>query len=381
MEKTIGEDEIKSLEEEIDLAVDRLFVEKTRELAESPSMESQSVRATYEMGKSVVEEPLHAPSEPLPFLKPLDKVETQLLSVEWEITKEGLEKTRREIINFRSTLKEKPDIVSVLNLMEKVLNHMLKNETNIHPLLIKFLLDSKETIKLLMKKETIPEIKIYKRLAFEGIEARFSYLEKPKDTQVQPLSASSSEEVTKPEIPVEEWNKIEEMLNKMNLFSEKMEPILKKIEQQLSTLEQLTGKSQEPIIETRHPPVDITIFKIDEKLFGVKSDNILRLFKIPNTFYDKYSHQQTIRLKDFDVRMIDLKKILSIQGGAPKKEIKLILLKDNGGYKGLIVEQVLKRLSTQSEFESGAGEYFLGTIQWRYHEHPLEIPILDIKKL
>jgi len=381
MEKTIGEDEIKSLEEEIDLAVDRLFVEKMGELIENPSMESQSVGAAYEMGKSEIEEPLHPPSEPLPSLKPLEKVETQLLSVEWEITKEGLEKTKKEVIDFRSLLKGKPDIASVLNFMEKVLNYMLKNEANIHPVLIKFLLDSKETIKLLMRKETIPEIKIYKRLAYDGIESRFANLEKSKDTQIRPPSPPSGEEITKPEIPMGGWNKIEEMLNKINLFSEKMEDILKKIEQQLSSLEQMTRKSPERLLETEHPPLDITVFNVDEKLFGVESDKVFKLFKVPNTFYDKYSHQQTIRLKDFEVRMIDLKKILSIQGGGPQKEIKLLIVKDNGEYKGLIVEKVLKRLPSQSEFETGTSEYFLGMIQWTYHEHPVEVPVLDLKKL
>ena len=381
MEKTIGEDEIRSLEEEIDLAVDRLFVEKTRELMESPSMESQSVGAAYEMGKSEIEEPLHPPSEPLQSLKPLEKVETQLLSVEWEITKEGLEKTKKEVIDFRSMLKGKPDIASVLNLMEKVLNHMLKNEANIHPVLVKFLLDSKETIKLLMKKETISEIKIYKRLAYDGIEARFANLEKSKDTLIRPPSPPSGEEITKPEIPMGGWNKIEEMLNKINLFSEKMEDILKKIEQQLSSLEQMTRKSPERLLETKHPPLDITVFKMDEKLFGVESDKVLKLFKVPNTFYDRYLHQQTFRLKDFEVRMIDLRKILSIQRGGPQKEIKLLIVKGNGKYKGLIVEQVLKRLPNQSEFETGTSEYFLGMIQWTYHENPVEVPILDLKKL
>jgi hypothetical protein len=309
-------------------------------------------------------------------------VETQLLSVEWEITKEGLEKTKKEVIDFRSMLKGKPDIASVLNLMEKVLNHMLKNEANIHPMLVKFLLDSKETIKLLMKKETISEIKIYKRLAYDGIEARFANLEKSEDTPIRPPSPPAGEEITKPEIPMGGWNKIEEMLNKINLlFSEKMEDILKKIEQQLSSLEQMTRKSLERLLETKHPPLDITVFKMDERLFGVESDKVFKLFKVPNTFYDKYSHQQTIRLKDFEVRMIDLRKILSIQRGGPQKEIKLLIVKGNGKYKGLIVEQVLKRLPNQSEFETGTSEYFLGMIQWAYHEHPVEVPILDLKKL
>ena len=68
--------------------------------------------------------------------------------------------------------------------MEKVLIHMIKNEENIQPPWIKFLLDSKETIKLLMRKETEGEINIYKQLAYLGIEARFSCLEGMKEAKI-----------------------------------------------------------------------------------------------------------------------------------------------------------------------------------------------------
>jgi hypothetical protein len=42
--------------------------------------------------------------------------------------------------------------------MEKALARMVKNDENIQPQQIKFLLDSKETIKLLMKRETEGEM-------------------------------------------------------------------------------------------------------------------------------------------------------------------------------------------------------------------------------
>ena len=101
-------------------------------------------------------------------------MEAQLLSLEWEITEEKLKKTREEVLALRELLKQKTDIASILSDMEKVLSHMIENEENIRPPWIKFLLDSKETIKLLMRKETEGEINIYKQLAYLGIEARFS---------------------------------------------------------------------------------------------------------------------------------------------------------------------------------------------------------------
>jgi hypothetical protein len=133
-------------------------------------------------------------------------------------------------------------------------------------------------------------------------------------------------------------------------------------------------------METGPLPVSITVFKIDDRLFGVESEKIFKLFKVPNTFQEKYLNLQKIRLKDFEVKMINLKKLLSIQGGEPKGEIKILMVKGNGEYKGFMIDQVLKKLSATSDKEGESGEYFSGIIHSTYKEQRVEIPILDLKK-
>ncbi len=166
----MGEEDLKGLEEEIDSAVDRLFVEKKRNVAESflmesppsepslkspvleppmkppilepsmkspifePAMEPSLLEPSYEMEKIFdLESSLHPPSVPIPFLKSIEKMEAQLLSLEWEITEERLQKTREEVLALRELLKHKADITSILSDMEKVLSLMIKNEENIKP--------------------------------------------------------------------------------------------------------------------------------------------------------------------------------------------------------------------------------------------------------
>ena len=381
MEKTIGEDDIKGLEEEIDSAVDRLFVEKKIGLAESVRMEPPILEPSYEIEKKIdVGRSPHPPSKPFPLLESFEKVETHLLALEWEITEENIKKTKEEVLVLRRISEEKPDIISVLSLMEKVLNHMLRNEENISPQMIKFLLDSKETIKLLMKKESSSEISVYKQLAQLGIEARFSCLQGINDDKRKRPGLSLSEEITRAEVPPTAGKQIEELLNKMNLFSEKMGEIIKKFDQHLFRIEQRLVQSSEKLVEKRALSVNVTVFKVDEKFFGVESDKVFKLFRVPSTFHNKYSNQEKIRLKDFEVRLIDLKKIFSIQGGDRKGEATILTVKENGGYKGLIVDQVLKKLSTPADIGREYGDYFLGMIHWTYQDHPVEIPILDLKK-
>ena len=460
MDKLTGEEDFKGLDEEIDDAVDRLFVENKRGVTKSASIESPlpersmeppasepskrpstlkpsteplmeppmeppslepSIRSPileptmkppvlepsmktsllepsyeFELEKNINLEssPPHSPTPlpaPVPYLKSVEKMEAQLLSLEWEITDEKLKKTWEEVLALRELLKQKPDMTAILNYMEEILDHMIKNEENIQPPWIKFLLDSKETIKLLMRKETDGEINIYKQLAHLGIDARFSRLEGIRDTKIVPPSFVKGQRIEKAGafIPAEKKiesisiaeKKIEDMSNKMNLFMEKVENIFTAMKQQISKLEDTTPKPPIPSEEARSKTVSVTIFKVDEKLFGVETEKVFKLFKVPLNFQQKYSDQSKIRLKDLEVRIINLKKILSIPGRERAGgEMRILAVKDNGEYKGLMVDQVLKQLSTLFEKKGEVGEYFSGVIHSTYQEQPVEIPILNLKK-
>jgi chemotaxis signal transduction protein len=440
MDKLMEEEDLKGLEEEIDNAVDRLFVERKGDRVESllmesppvepplkpstvepsmrppvpespinphpfepsitspilepsvessllePSVESSLLEPSYEFEKSLdVERALNPPSAtssapvPIPFLKSIERMEAQLLSLEWEITEEKLEKARKEIVALKELLKQKADMTSILGRMENVLNHMIKNEEGIRPPWVKFLLDSKETIKLLMRKETSGEIDIYKQLAYLGIEARFSCLEGMKDTKINE-APSKKGEVQASGLSTLAEKKIGEMSRSVHLFMERVEEIFGTIQQQIVKLEETSRKPSPPSVEAKLPTINVTIFKIDERLFGVESEKVFKLFKVPKTFEEKYSDQQEIRLRDFEVKMVDLKKLLAIQEGGPKEHIRILTVKENGEYKGIMVDEVLKRVSILSERMGEAGGYFSGVIHLTHQEQVVEIPILDLKK-
>lgn len=326
------------------------------------------------------------PPVPMTFLKSIEKMEAQLLSLEWEITGEKLKKTREEVILLKDLMKQKADISSILTWMDKVLTHMIKNEENIQPPWIKFLLDSKETIKLLMKKDTERETQIYKQLAYHGIEARFSCLREMEEASIPSPSLPLREESVHEEIFVQAGKGMEEALNQMNSVSGKMDEVIGKMDEvlgkmdiYLSEIRPLTSKFSE-LLEDRTLRVNVTIFKVDEKLFGVESQKVFKLFKVPNTFQEKYSNQPKVRLRDLEVEMIDLKKLLSIHTETPKDEIRILTVKDNGRVRGFMIDEVLSKLSALSDQRRGGGEYFSGVIQYTYQEQPVEIPILDLNR-
>ena len=387
MDKVLGENDIKGLEEEIDSAVDRLFVEKTEGPAETiseppqPPVKDQPFRVEKDFDfESTSAPPPPSPPPAAPVFKPIEKMEGQLLSLEWEINKENLGKTKDEVLALRQTLKEKPELGSVLNLMDKVLDYMVKNEDKIRPPLLKFLMDSKETLKLLMRKEADSELNIYKQLAYMGIQARYSCLEELKEAKPERSAPGLREEIERSGIFIKMESQIGELSKKMNLFIEKMGEFYQKVDLFLLKVDRGSMKPAEPPFAIPSVPINITIFKVEERLLGVESDKIYKLFKVPVDHQDRYVDQQKIRLKDFEVRLIDLRKVLLIPGGSRKAEVKILAVNEDGEYKGLMVDQVLGRVSTQMETGGKYGEYVTGVTHCTYQERPTEISILNLRK-
>ena len=327
-----------------------------------------------------IESPAFSATKPLSFLRFGERMESQLLSLEWEITKENLHSTQKEVHSLQKIMREQPQVTAILNLMEKVLTRMIENDENISPSWIKFLMDSKETMKLVMKKETGDEIDIYKRLAFEGIESRFLNLEGSEDIEAKQPALSPRKE-SEGEVATPDKKEGLEMLDKMSLFLNRMDETLKGMDVHLSELRQEIRRPPEQTIpEIKTSLVSVTVFKVDKKLFGVESDKVFRVFRAPGSFRGRDVDRRTIRLKDLKVRMIDLKRIFSIQEGPGEGEVKILTVKGNGEYKGLVVDEVLRKLSTRPNYDTESDEHFVGKVHWTYQQQQVEIPILNLKK-
>jgi hypothetical protein len=378
MEKIFGEEEFKGLEEEIDLAIEKLFVEKKGASTEAPTQDPMDSAYSYGMIQDLPSK-LHTSENESPptFSNSFEKMETQLLSLEWEFTKENIEKTRQEVLACQKAAQNEPQVINILNWMAQVLNHIWKNDKNITPPLIKFLLDSKETIKLLMKKDGGSEIAIYKQLVYSGIEARFNNLEAFKE-KMPDFSKSQIGEMEH----FMDKNLFDKILKQMSLISSKMDDFISKLDDSLLKLKEVKKeeKSFQSETERKNLLMNITVVKVDHKLFGVETDRVVKLFKVPRTFFDKYLNRSKIQLKEFEVKLIDLNKVFSIPRERSKEEFKILTVKDNGFYKGLIIDEVIKRLSAYPDARQDYGEYFLGFIYTIYQDESVEIPILDVKK-
>lgn len=430
MEKTMGEEELKGLEGEIDAAVDRLFIEKNvgpiqtsriktplPETFEEPKKpfqrESTSSKPISSPPPEMFEEPekpfewesnspelisssplpetFEEPEKPFkwesnsqepisPFPSSIEKLETQILSLEWEITKDSLQKTKEEVIALGKTQEESIELSSLLNRMVMVLDHMIKNKESIQPHLIKFLLDSKETVKLLMRKDRERDIDIYKKLAYSGIESRFFGLEELKESKAKLHSLSLERDKERTIVSPIGSEKLEKIASEMDQLQTKMDELMNKMTQHLEVHEHMNANPPEPLIMKKAMTAKVTVFKNGEKLFGVESDKVFRLFKVPDSLYERFIQLPKIRIKDLEAKIIDLKKFFPFFDQGQKKEKQILILRSNGEFKGVMIDRILKKLSAQLDKSEEAEEYLLGIVHWNVEGLPVEIPILDFKK-
>jgi hypothetical protein len=307
-------------------------------------------------------------------LNPLEKLEAQVLSLEWEMTRENLKKAMEEVGVVKSLVKGDPQITSTLDFMGKIIQVMMKNEGDVPPPFVKFLLDAKETLKVFMKKEKDQETTTFKQLVYAGMEARFAYLARLREARTPPAPARGGEPTEAVEGGTLGGDKVHELLGKINLFLEKAEVLLRRASERARS---------EPTLppETKAPAAQITVFKIGDQLLGVESEKIFKVFKVPESFGARFSNEPKIRLKGLEVRMIDLKKRFSIATGNRKEGVHVLTVNDQGEVKGWIIDQILKQVSGTPEREGEGGRGILGKIDWIYKDQHVTVPILDTKKL
>ena len=242
------------------------------------------------------------------------------------------------------------------------------------------MLDSKETAKLLMRKEGEGDIDIYKKLAYFGIEARFFSLEELKESKAKPLSLSVERDEERTIVSPIGSEKLEEIAREMDQLQIKMDELMNKMTQHLEVHERMIANPPEPLILKRAMTAKVTVFKNGEKLFGVESDKVFRLFKVPDSLYEKFIQLPKIRIKDLETKIIDLKKFFPFFDQGQKKEKQILILKSNGEFKGVMIDRILKKLSAPLDKSEEAEEYLLGIVHWNIEGLPVEIPILDFKK-
>jgi hypothetical protein len=314
-------------------------------------------------------------------MKKMDQFEAQLLSLEWEITEEKIGKAIEETKALRPFFPQRDDLGPLLEGMEKVMEDMKADQTRIHPSMISFLLDGKETLKLMLREGDDPDLTLCQKLALDGFKARFTLLQ--QEQQSSPVSdlGRPGEETPEPVIPPEIRGP-EEIPSRVQAFLARAEDLLQRIEQRLQKMERM--QVEPPLIPLGGRTSfarDITVFKVYGKLYGVESESVLKVLKVPLGFQERYGHLPRIRIREEEVALVDLPRILPEESWGSGGVKKLVMIRGEGECKGLLAEEVLKRLRIVPETGGGGDKPLMGIVHWVHEARPVEIPILDPKRL
>jgi hypothetical protein len=176
-------EDVEDLDEEIESAVDSLFVESGAdrgieregtqrgipEQAEpipdiSPEVMEESLRKEEpeetalevepieeEMAPPAAEkpEPVEKPSEEEKLPKGVETLEVEVLSLEWEFNAETIKKIIAALGGLKAAYREDESLLRVIDMMGKISLYLLNDEKSITPEALRFLQDGKEVIKFL----------------------------------------------------------------------------------------------------------------------------------------------------------------------------------------------------------------------------------------
>jgi hypothetical protein len=119
-------------------------------------------------------EPIEKASEGERLPKDVETLEVELLSLEWEFNSDILKKIIAALGSLKAAYRDNDSFLKVINLMGKVSLYLLNDEKSITPEALRFLQDGKEVIKFLTMEKG--EQTIFKNLVVEGINSHFQHL-------------------------------------------------------------------------------------------------------------------------------------------------------------------------------------------------------------
>lgn len=106
--------------------------------------------------------------------KDVETLEVELLSLEWEFNGEILKKIIAALGGLKAVYRDNDSLLKVINMMGKVSLYLLNDEKSVTPETLRFLQDGKEVIKFLTMEKG--EQTIFKNLVVEGINSHFQHL-------------------------------------------------------------------------------------------------------------------------------------------------------------------------------------------------------------
>ncbi len=326
----------RELEQEIDHAIDNLFIEKgvgTEPAASQPTDEAPPKAAEppeVELGpppKLGIEEP--SEEEKSSFVETerptrnLENLETHLLSLEWEISSDLIDKIVTELGFLKKAYGNDRALFQVFEVMGKVAHSLADDEGNITPESLRFLLDAKDGVNLF--RNELRDKEDYKNLFLSGILARYSIL--------QDQNRISGEAGAEP-VGGEE---IEGLTQTLKALSQQLRDQIRQLGAVTRKLQGDHGASV-PL-----KTVGTVLVTSSGRVFAIERDMVVRSVQIPYRMVRTIWRDNEIRIRGSRFPLVNLFRLFGFKGKVEAEDKTVILIRKADRTLALLADKLLQK--------------------------------------
>ena len=402
----MNKDDIEDMDEEIESAVDSLFVEEVadsgfgqgggersipeqaepipdispevmeeslgREEFGEPPLEAEPIEEEMapaaeeaepieeEMVSSAEEaEPMEKPPEEERLPKGVETLEVEVLSLEWEFSGEILRKIISALGGLKAAFRDDESLLKVIDMMGKVSLYLLNDEKSITPEAMRFLQDGKEVIKFLTTDKG--EQTIFKNLVVEGINSHFQLLglgrgprrDEARDQILQKLCS----DLEKHRMRLSDGeDRLEQALNRMKgmkeelIFddgirglSDELEKIQGYLRGCLGRLGDISEQFQSEIFGQRlYGAERVLLVETQNRIFGIPSNSVIKSYALSDGFAKNIILQDSITLKGKRIPMVKLSKVFNLAMTGVGRPQGIVLVGKRDQMIAVLVDRVLR---------------------------------------
>ena len=349
MEESLGREEFGDLP----LEAEPIEEEMTPALEEAEPIEEEMVPAVEEA------EPMEKPPEEERLPKGVETLEVEILSLEWEFSGEILRKIISALGGLKAAFRDDESLLKVIDMMGKVSLYLLNDEKSITPEAMRFLQDGKEVIKFLTTDKG--EQTIFKNLVVEGINSHFQLLGLGKgprrdEAQDQILQKLCSDLERHRMRLSDGEDRLEKALNRMKgmkeelIFddgirglSDELEKIQGYLRSCLGRLGDISEQFQSEIFGQRlYGAERVLLVETQNRIFGIPSNSVIKSYALSDGFAKNIVLQDSITLKGKRIPMVKLSKVFNLAMTGVGRPQGIVLVGKRDQMIAVLVDRVLR---------------------------------------
>lgn len=307
-------------------------------------------------------EPIEKPLKEEKLPKGVETLEVELLSLEWEFDSEILKKIIAALGGLKAAYRDDDSLLKVINMMGKVSLYLLNDEKSITPEALRFLQDGKEVIKFLATEKE--EQAIFKNLVVAGINSHFQLLgleggerkDKPRDKIFQKLCSDLERDRMR---LCEGENRLGRTLHQfkgmreelifddgMMGLSEELERIQGHLKTCFKGLGDISEQFQREVFGQRLYGVErVLLVEMQNRMFGIPSDSVIKSFSLSDDYTKKIAFQNSITLKGKRIPLVKLHEVFNLAMTGAKRPQGIVLVGEKNQIIAVLVDRVLRNKS------------------------------------